>query len=424
MLSWSMKPGPRAAPRWWTALTQPLTPARARQIRVQLALMPLYGWAVFVWTIYAMDVSTPGRIDRSGHVKGHDFVHFYVLGQMGAERATAELYSFGAHAARADRVVAGHEPRFLPAHTPQVALFFAPFGAQPYERALAIWLAISAAVYAASCWILWKALPELGAWGWIVALGCVGFPAFHALLAAGQTSSLALAWFTIGYFALKADRPWLAGFALGVLVYKPTLGLAAACVFFSARYARVIAGAVAAAALQFALAWIYFGWAAIAGYIDNFRQVASSLPLLEAQPHLMHSLSSFFSMFLPWPRVAVAAYAISAVVILAIAVRTWRTSAPLELRYSVLLLATVLVNPHVYSYELVVIVPAFLLLAAWAVRNPAAGRTLWTPLAMVFITPALDAFTSVSRVQWSVIAMTALTVTVAKRARSAREPAS
>ena len=38
--------------------------------------------AVCLWTVYAVDMSAPGLLDRNGLVKGTDFLHFYTLGNL------------------------------------------------------------------------------------------------------------------------------------------------------------------------------------------------------------------------------------------------------------------------------------------------------------------------------------------------------
>lgn len=397
-------------------LSRPLTPQQNRLIRIHLALIPVYGWLLLVWPAYALDLSAAGRLDRSGHIKGHDFAHFYVLGEIANEHATGDLYSFAAQAARIDRLVPNYEGRFLPIHSPQVALFFAPFARIPYEWALALWIALSVATYAVSCWVIWRSLPNLRRFGWIVVLLAAGFPAFYALVSFGQTSGFALLWFTLGFLALRGGRPWLAGLALGALFYKPTLGLVLPFAFLYARQFQVLLGALTGAVVQIAAVLAYFGKAAVIGYVDNFREAINSAPLLEARPELMHSLKPLFSNLLPSPTLALLCYAVAAVMVAVLAIRTWNTKAPLELRYAVLVLATVLVDPHVYTYELVVLVPALMLLVSWALETPTAGYGLWIALACSY---ALPAFTSrLTGIQSSVVALVLLTVVAVRKVQS------
>ncbi len=92
-------------------------------------------------------------------------------------------------------------------------------------------------------------------------------------------------------------------------------------------------------------------------------------PLLEPRLYQTHSLRSFWSLLLPWPRVAFALYIVTAIAVLALAVRCWKSGASLEVRYAALLLATVLVSPHLTVYDLVILAPAFMLLGDWALAH-------------------------------------------------------
>ena len=74
-----------------------------------------------------------------------------------------------------------------------------------------------------------------------------------------------------------------------------------------------------------------------------------------------------------------------------------------------LLLVTVLVSPHLTVYDLVILVPAFVLLADWLIAHsnapPGHAGTL---LYLVYALPLLGPFARWTHVQLSVIAMAAL----------------
>jgi hypothetical protein len=399
-------------------LTRPLTPAQARLIRIHVMLIPVYGWLLLVWTAYAIDISPAGRLDRSGHIKGHDFAHFYVLGEIANDHAADDLYSFTRQAERMDRLVATYENRFLPIHAPQVAVFFGPFARLRYENALAVWLILSAGIYAVCCWTIWTTLPILRKHVWVVALLAAAFPAFYSVIAFGQTSAFALLWLTLGFVALKKRQPWLAGLSLGCLAYKPTLLLVLPLAFIYGRQFTVLIAGAAAVTIQFVAAWFFLGMASIIGYVHNFRVAAELGSLLEAQPLLMHSLRSFFSILLPDPSSAIAAYLLTALVVMAAAIGHWKSSAPLEQRYAVLLLATILVDPHVYTYELVALVPALMAIASWLLEQPSPKVGVWIMLALSYALPGFPGLTAVTRVQWSVLAFATLMAMVMAATRS------
>jgi hypothetical protein len=412
------KSGPAETRGVATRLNRPLSGDEQRVIRRHLLLIPVYAWIIVAWTAYAIDLSPRGHLDRSGHVKGHDFLHFYVQGEMARDRAATELYSFEAHAARADALVPEYPDRFLPVHPPQVALFFSPLAALPYGPALTVWLVVSAAVYLICCRALYRALPALHSYRGTITLLAVGFPAFYSLIAFGQTSAFALAWFTLTYFALRHHRPWLAGLALGALAYKPSLLVVIPFAWLAAGEYRMVAAAIGAAVVEFAAAYVYFGASAISGYVANFRSLAEHGSLLEARPELMHSLRSFFALLVPWPALAWIAYGLASGAVVWLAVRVWKSRAPLDLRYGVLVLATIIVDPHVYTYELVVLAIAFALLASAAIELGRSNTPFWVLMYLSYYLPALDELTSVTRVQWSVPALVGLLLISARSARS------
>jgi hypothetical protein len=393
-------------------MTQPgaLTPAQHAWIRIHLALIPVYGWLLVVWTAYAIDISPAGRLDRSGHIKGHDFAHFYVLGQIANDRASAELYDFAAQAARMDRLVPDYENRFAPIHGPQLALFFAPLARLPYEVALAVWIAVTCAGYALCCALLWRAVPALQPYRWLAVVLAAGYPAFYLLIAFGQSSILALGCVTGAYFALRAKRPWLAGFALGSLIYKPSFGVVLPFVLLYGREWRMVAGAAFAACVQLGAAAAYFGAGILRPYVNALTHVGRIANVLEPIPYQMQSLRSFFSVLIPWPSVAWAGYLLASAAIIVLAARCWRSDAVLEVRFSALLLAMVLVDPHVNPYDLIAIVPVFFLTLPWATETGKSRGLGLLLLYACYYLPGLSFLPTATHVQFSVVALTALTL--------------
>ena len=113
-------------------------------MRVHAALL-----ALCLWSFYVFSVSTPGLLDRSGLLKGADFLQFYVFGALARDGDPKSLYDFDAHVARARQLVPESEGvSFLPVYAPQVAALFTPLASLPYAPALALWTALSALLYA------------------------------------------------------------------------------------------------------------------------------------------------------------------------------------------------------------------------------------------------------------------------------------
>jgi alpha-1,2-mannosyltransferase len=368
--------------------------------------------ALCLWSFYVWNLATPGLRDRNGNLKGTDFLHFYTLGCLAVERRGADLYDMHAQAAlTAQRVPEASGIRYLPLYPPHVSLFFAPLALLPYGAALAIWWCYSALIYAICCYCVWTACPRLRDQGRIVAILAIAYPAFFHLIAWGQTSALALACFTVMFFMLRDGREFLAGLVLGCLIFKPQLGLAAAVVFVAIGAWKTVAGAILSAAAQLSAGVLYYGTRPFLHWIDMLRNVRSILPLLEPKPYQTYCLRTFWSMLLPWPNFSFGLYMVSAIALLALTISCWRKAqpAPLALRYSALLLATVMVAPHLTVYDLVILAPAFLLLSDWLADQLRNSMTHWlaTLLYFIYTLPLVGPLARWTHVQLSVIAIVA-----------------
>lgn len=367
--------------------------------------------AACLWAVYAVDMSAPGLLDRNGLVKGTDFLHFYTLGKLALQGRGDLLYDMRAEAELARQFVAqAPDSLYVPLYGPQVSLFFAPFARMSYGWALAVWLAVNILIYSFCCHAVWKTCPSLQKDRWTVLILAMAFPGFFHLLAWGQTSGLALLCFTLAYLALRSERTLLAGLAIGALIFKPQLGLAAAVVFVIARQWKLVAGAVIAACLELATGWMQYGIPAMNSYWHALTRVRDVMPLLEPRLYQTHSLRSLWSLLLPWPRAAFALYVVSALAALVFAVRVWRSEASLPVRFSALLLATVLVSPHLTVYDLAILAPGFLLLGDWALAHQEQATALRVRQLLYFCYPLflIGPLARITHLQLSVVAMTAL----------------
>src|SRR5882762_654188 len=193
----------------------------AHRLRAHAFILALCLWSVYLW-----NMATPGLLDRAGNLKGTDFLHFYTLGTLALAHRGADLYNLPAQSMLlAQRVPEAAGIIYLPLYPPQVSLFFAPLARLPYASALSLWLVLNSLIYALCCYAVWRICPRLRCHGLTVAILAVAFPAFWHLIAWGQTSALALALFTLAFFALRARHEFLAGLALGCLIFKPQLAL-------------------------------------------------------------------------------------------------------------------------------------------------------------------------------------------------------
>jgi alpha-1,2-mannosyltransferase len=396
----------------------------SKRIRRQALLL-----TISLWLGYAVNMSAPGMRDRFGHLKGADFLHSYILGTIALDHRGSALYDPRVQRDIGDwRVPASSGDYFLPVYPPQYSLFWVWLAKLRYPWAAPIWIFLSATIYTACCYAVWRICLNLHSYGATVALLAAAFPGFYELINFGQNSALALACFTGMYFALRARRALIAGLCLGLLAYKPQLGLVPACAFLATcgwprkavadragvavetqfAASHVVLGAILAIAVQIGVVWLWYGSDPLFNYVRVVTHLGTAAKILEPRPYLMHSLRAFWDLLLPWPNLALALYILSAVAAVVLAIVCWRKPIPLEHRFAVILLATVLVAPHLTVYDLVVLAPAFLWIAD-CLRPRAIPSVAWL-LYFSYVLPFAGPLSRWTHLQLSVISFAALMV--------------
>lgn len=354
---------------------------------------------VALWGVTAVNMVSRGAVALNGHLKGEDYAHFYVLGRLAIERDASGLYDAAAQTGKiALAIPDASPPHFVPVYGPQVALFFAPFALLPYLLSVAAWWVVSTAIYLACCWQFWRTCPRLVGYTPHFGVFALAYPGFWEVIIHGQTSVLALGCFTMLWGALRqrrAVRDVLGGVALGLLFYKPQLGLAAGVVLLASGAWRLVAIASLIAAAQLAAGWAWFGWDAVAAYGRMLEALPRTASLLEPRLSQLCSLRGFFQLLgvpAPWSLVG---YGLASAAVLLVLVRAWRTQPP-AIGFSVLVVATILVAPHATVYDLVLVAPVLILLANEAVGSERAYAPL---LYAAYLAPLSGALAAVTHVQ-------------------------
>jgi hypothetical protein len=379
-----------------------LTP---RRLAAQAAVL-----AACLWSVAAIDFATPGVMDRAGNVKFQDFLQFYVSGTLLREGRANLLFDQPVAAAQMQAIAPQWKSSLPRVYGPQVGMFFAPFAGFPFLTAAAIWVAVSAGLYLLCGYLIWNTCPGLREQRRLLWLLAVAYPPFFHFVVRGQLAALVLACLIAAYFAFRAHRPFLAGLALGCLVFKPQFLVAIPIVFLLAGAWSAIGGIILSAAGQLAIAWIGVGTETMRQYVFTLTNAPRLVATTEVDAIALaqlHSLRSFWAELIPWHGPASFLYFASSVTVVCLAVQLWKSDASLAFRFSGLLLAAVLVNPHLFVYDLLALTPALLLLGDWCAQNPGHPHTptMWALLYAVYLLPLLGPVTLFTHLQISVIAM-------------------
>jgi hypothetical protein len=390
-------------------------------IRRHIALIPLYVWVVYAWGVFYVHLPVP-PLNPTSHI-ARDFVHFYSQGVITREHDAHALYDIDAMAAVVERVVpVPVEMRFPPVYGPQVGLFFAPLASLPYKPAMLLWFALTIAGFGACMFAIWRAEEKHRRLTWFALVFALGAPGLHFTLSFGQASLIGLVCFTAIWLCLRRGYPFLAGLAVGALAYKPQLGIVAAFVFVLAGEWRVVLGALTAVAVQFAASLAYWGPGIFASYAGALLKLPNVIATMEPDKAMMHSWRAFFLHLGIPATAALATSVITSLATIAVAVICWRRRGDLAPRYVVLVLATLLVDPHIYAYDLLLLLPALLVAWDWAGHQPdapLAGRLpALTPkvagsvglrslvrilVVAVYLAPIVTIGVTIIPVQWSVV---------------------
>jgi alpha-1,2-mannosyltransferase len=263
-------------------LRMPATGAPSRLafylLRVGAALaLVAFGSFCVMWVQWQME--TPGVSTISG-----DFVSFWTAGRLALQGHAADAYREVPHFFQ--QLALHHDPEdwgyvafFYP---PSFLLLCAGLALLPYFPALCLWLVAGCALYAAALRAMVPKNLSARELIWILFLG---YPAVMVNAGFGQNGFLSTA--LLGGAATLLDaRPALAGICLGLLSYKPQLGLVVPLALAVAGRWRCFSAAAATVLVLTAAATLAFGtqiwpafWADMADAQHNWMEAYNPLYL-------------------------------------------------------------------------------------------------------------------------------------------------
>ena len=284
--------------------------------------------------------------DGSGVVS--DFVNVWAAGKFVWQGNPAAAYDWPAHKAM-EVVAVGHPfDGYFGWHYPPPFLFAAAMLAlMPYAAAYVFWLFATFPLYLAAIRAI---LGERS--GYVLA---AAFPAVLGNFIVGQNGFLTAALIG-GALVILVERPVLAGVLVGVLTYKPHLGLLFPIVLLAGGHWRAFVAAAVTAALMALASLAAFGmesWAAFFANIGHTSQAFLSdgwadFGKLQTMFGLTRMLGG--SEPLAWTLQAVVTIVTAAAVTL-----LWRGTARYELKAAALGCGALLATPYLYLYDLVVL---------------------------------------------------------------------
>lgn len=343
-------------------LTGLLTWKRARNYAVLVGLLYVAAWFYFSF-------SGTAPLNRLGEPLGGDYIAFHTAGRMLLDGQAGLLYD----AATVRAVEARSTLQEIPAlydplrNPPFFALVFVPFATLDLVPSYAAWSLVSIACLATAIWLLLGMVGLRDRWR---AVACIvfGFAPVYLGLVGGQNSSVALLLYVLIYRALSRGRYGAAGAWAALGLFKPQLFLLFPLLFLVTRRWRALGTYCTVAAVLGLVSIVIVGPDGVVSWVHILFSNNLEAGIALKQGFRMHSLKSFFDLLLPTN--AAFALALSVVVSLALAVTlvrlaastsAWRP-ASLPWLYALICVLGVLVDPHIFDYDLAILLCSAILI--------------------------------------------------------------
>lgn len=319
--------------------------AKAVAERLSPHTLAVGGGVALGYLLYLGTLLTRHRLatDLSGHPTAIDFISFWSAGHLALQGRAFAAYDWPTmHTLQT--VMMGHDPGgyFGWAYPPLFLGIAVVLAAMPYMLSFLVWVAVTFALYGVS---LASVARDRGA-----VLLAAAAPAALACAMVGQNGFLSAA--LIAWALLQVERrPWLAGLLLGLLTYKPHLGLLFPVALIAGGYWRAFSAAAVAALAVLLLSWLAApaSFSAFAAHLGGMS--ANFLGSGSAGFYKMQSLYGALRMLGVEDRSAFAAQAALLLVLAAFIAWLWRSERSLALKCAGLAAGTLLATPYLYFYD-------------------------------------------------------------------------
>ena len=305
-------------------------------------------------------------LEATGSV-GSDFLAFWGAGKLVVAGTPAKVYDILAE--QTVQALSGTGQLVVFVNPPPYLFVAAPLGLLPYASA---WVAWVAAGWSAWFLLCRRLLPD-------APVAVLAFPGAYLAASHAQNGFLTALLLIGGCLALPR-RPALAGVLFGALIVKPHLALLVPFWLAAGRQWRAFAAAAASAIALCLASWLVFGTATWLAYPESFKASATLMaddtgPFFLRMATLYAALRYHFD-----PLTALAGQGLVTLATALVACRYWSRAQDTQAAGAMLLAATALASPYLFSYDL-----AFLALPLFWLVGAARGEGWrpWERLALV-----------------------------------------
>jgi arabinofuranan 3-O-arabinosyltransferase len=274
-----------------------------------------------------------------------DFIWIWLSSKLALLGKLAEAYDYSAFSASRATLVGF--PHCILEHLdypPTFLLFTFPIGLMPYSIAFVVWMSATLLIYLAAVYTI---IPRPAA----VIAALAPFPVFANVLM-GHNGFLTAGIMGLALVSVQR-RPWLSGILIGLMTYKPQLGILFPIALIASRNWRTLFAAFAATLIFAAVATIAFGDQTWLGFIHALADRASALS--DSPKHAFSwAMVSVFGVLRTRGVAAPMSWTVQIAVSLAVSMTVyalWARPFPYSLKAAALAIGSLLASPHAHGYD-------------------------------------------------------------------------
>jgi arabinofuranan 3-O-arabinosyltransferase len=283
-----------------------------------------------------------------GRLRCVDFGWMWLSGRFAVSGNSAKIFDYPSFSA-AQITLFGHDncPFITPYVYPPIYLFTNyPLGFMPYFIAFVLWILFTLLLYGTAVYTI---IPRRVA---VIAAMCPYCVAVNADFGHNGFITAALIGFSLAFLE---RRPWLSGIFLGLLSYKPHIGVLFPLAFLASRNWRALASATLAAVILGIGAAFAFGSEGWVSFLHTLLNRQSTLSPDSAVPLALHSVFGLLRWVETSGRVSWGGHIIVAAIVALTVCVVWAKPIPFSLKAAVLCIGSAMVPPYILFYDLCIL---------------------------------------------------------------------
>jgi arabinofuranan 3-O-arabinosyltransferase len=283
-----------------------------------------------------------------GRLRCVDFGWMWLSGRFAVAGNSSQTFDYSAFSG-AQMALFGHDNcPFITSYVyPPTYLFMTYFlGFMPYLVAFAVWILATLFLYGTAVYTI---IPHRAA---VVGAMSPFFVAVNADFGHNGFITAALVGFSLAFLE---RRPWLSGIFLGLLTYKPHIGVLFPLALLASRNWRALASAAIVTVILGVGATFAFGSEGWISFLHTLLDRQSTLSPDSAVPLALHSVFGLLRWAETSGRVSWGGHMIVAAIVVLTVCVAWAKPIPFSLKAAVLCIGAAMVPPYILFYDLCIL---------------------------------------------------------------------